>query len=46
MRSLAVDRGPATNVRIRPSISLTHPPFLAAASVLEHAASTSTPVIY
>jgi hypothetical protein len=36
---LAVDRGPATNARIRPSVSSNRPPFLAAAKVLEHAAS-------
>ena len=43
--SLAVDCGPAISARIRPSISSIHPPFLAAAKVLAHAASTSTPVI-
>lgn len=39
MRSLAVDRGPAVSARIRASTSSIHPPFLAAARVLEHAAN-------
>jgi hypothetical protein len=42
---LAVDRGPAICARIRPAISSIHPPFPAAARVLEHAASTSRDVV-
>ena len=41
MRSLVVDRGPAISAWIRPSTSSIQSTFLAAARVLEHAASTS-----
>jgi len=45
IRSLALVRGPATNARILPSISSTHPPCFAASSVLAYAANTSAFVI-
>lgn len=45
MRSLAADLGSAISARIRAAISSIQPPYFAAGRVLEHAGSTSSPMI-